>query len=158
MQPPRNLPERDTSIEALASLFARVMLEMRLCDELSEELFGVTAAHLRLLCEICIDDDLSVTDLSERLSTHQSTVSAHVAALRNAGLVLQLEKPGDSRFVLVRPTSKGRAVAKKSNQIGRPLLSSALMQMTSTELNRVSKCLRSLADGMEAERNALVDS
>ena len=146
------LPKRDPKVEVVAALLAQVISEVRLCDEWSETLFGMTAAQLRLLCEIVLDRGQSVNELSTKLSTHQSSTSQQLARLRDAGLVLVRDGKEDSRVVRVAPTAKGRRMALQTNLMGRPLLSASLSLLSPSHLSRLGECLQTLADGMEAER------
>ncbi len=141
----------DEAISALESM----LREMRLCDEVSLELFGVTAAQLRLLCELVARDEQSVTTLSAALSAHQSTVSELVGILAKKKLILKQRVEEDDRAVRVRISAKGRKIALRAQDIGRPLLMLALAEMPDKTVAGLTSATRRLAHGMESVRDRL---
>lgn len=148
------LPGKDPAIEESATAVAWIIREIRLCDELAEELFGVTSAQLRLLCVLTEHEGPSINGLGGFLGAHQSSVSALVNALVKKGLVVKTQAPSDGRTVRITITLKGRAVARRVSNVGRPLLSAALAKMSPPQRMRLGNVLAELASLMEAERRA----
>ncbi|MEJ7758724.1 MAG: MarR family transcriptional regulator [Gemmatimonadaceae bacterium] len=140
--------------EAIVALEA-MLREMRLCDEISVKLFGVTAAQLRLLCELAVTDEQSVTMLSAALNSNQSTVSELLTALTRKGLTLKRPVATDDRAVAVKLSGRGRKIALKAQGVGRPLLMGALSEMPVSGVATLVASVRRLTNEMEAQRDRL---
>lgn len=140
--------------EAIAAL-AMLMSEMRLCDLLSDELFGVTAAQLRILSELTDHGGQTINELAAALAAHQSSISAQVAALLEVALVRVATDERDARAVQVWITPKGRAILRRANGSGRPLAAAALSRMPGKDVAALAKKVRSLASLMERIRQDL---
>ncbi len=157
MRKPPDLPVTTTTLldEAVSAL-ELMLREIRLCDELSLELFGVTAAQLRLLCELVARDGQSVTALSAALSAHQSTVSELLTSLATKKLIVKQPNADDERAVRIRITAKGRKIALRAHYMGRPLFMAALAVMPTKTVAGLTATMRRVAHGMELQRESWI--
>ena len=145
------LAKRTALLEQAIAAVAAFLEEVRLCDDLSMELFGVTAAQLTILCALADEDEQSINDLAERSRSHQSSVSNVVRQLASKRLVSKTSNPVDRRQKVVRLTAKGRSIAK-SWYTGRPLLMTALAQFPAESVKHFADLLDRLSAQMAVVR------
>lgn len=81
--------------------------------------------RIRILREL-LDQEVTPTDLSERVGRSKSTVTAQLDTLKKAGLV-EKDKQEGRRRVIYRPTAKAKAIVKgRERKVRFSLVSSAL--------------------------------
>jgi len=144
---------RTASLDQAIAAVASFLEEVRLCDDLSVKLFGVTAAQLTVLCALADKDKQSINELATVVRSHQSSVSHIVRQLVSKRLVSKAANPNDARQKLVRLTSKGRAIAKKWDA-GRPLLVGALAKFPPESVTALTKLLDRVSEEMSQIRSA----
>jgi DNA-binding MarR family transcriptional regulator len=143
---------RDPAIEKAVAALTEAMSQVRLCDELSQKLFGVTAAQLRLLCALVDNGRQTVNELADSMAVHQSSASALIVTLARRGLVIKAGTISDGRTAEVSITAKGRQVADRSKTAGRPLLNAALAEMPHATVTQLARSLSRLAKEMKSKK------
>jgi DNA-binding MarR family transcriptional regulator len=75
---------------------------------------GISGAQVWVLASIADSPDITVSQLSQRLSVHVSTASNLLDKLANAGLVDRLRVEEDRRVVRLRLTKAGAAIVSRA--------------------------------------------
>jgi DNA-binding MarR family transcriptional regulator len=108
-----------------------------------------------VLFELLAEDDLRMSELSERARLAQSTVTEIVTKMEAAGLLRRRRDPHDRRASRVRLTRKARALAPRLDELGRRLhgvFTSELSEREITTLVRLLERLRSALMTWSAEQ------
>ncbi len=145
------LPSRTPSLDQAIAAVAAFLEEVRLCDDLSLKLVGVSAAQLAILCALADHGDQSINDLAGVTRSHQSSVSNVVRQLVSKRLVSKTPNPKDNRQKVVRLTAKGRSITE-SWDIGRPLLMAALAEFPEGSVVQFAKLVSRVSEQMAAVR------
>ncbi|HET7452726.1 MAG TPA: MarR family transcriptional regulator, partial [Thermoanaerobaculia bacterium] len=91
----------------------RLVQGLRLSAERARKRAGVSGAQLFVLQKLAEADAQSVNDLASRTATDQSSVSAVVHRLSDAGLVDRHPDARDRRRVRLTLTARGRALLRR---------------------------------------------
>lgn len=102
---------------------------------------GVSASHLWVLMEIQQRPDIGVTELSERLSIHQSTCSQLVEKLEGKGLVRKVRKQSDQRRVGLEILPEGLGILAKAPDPEEGILPEALSALPAETLESLHASL-----------------
>jgi DNA-binding MarR family transcriptional regulator len=94
----------------------------------------------------------SINELAARTFTHQSSVSMVVTRLVESRLVTRTAAKGDARRLSVSLTNTGRALIRRSPDVGQNRLVSALKAMPSTDLKSLANQLNNLMQIMDDQR------
>jgi DNA-binding MarR family transcriptional regulator len=100
---------------------------------------GITGAQLWLLAEVAQVSGVTVNDLAQRLSLHQSTTSNLVKAVELARLVRRRHGQEDKRTVRVYLTAKGTGVLRKAPKPLRGVLQQGLCDLPAASLGRLHR-------------------
>lgn len=122
--------------------------EIRHSSTTVERTHGITGAQLFVLRACAAQPGLTINDLAQRTSTHQSSVSTVVTKLVQQGLVRRERSRTDGRATTVTVTRKGLQIAQRAPDPFQDRLLDALQRMASVERLR-------LAEGMERWITAL---
>ncbi|WP_047552208.1 MarR family winged helix-turn-helix transcriptional regulator [Methylotenera sp. G11] len=114
-----------------------------------EKVAGVGGASLWALAEVAETDKLTVTELANRMSIHQSTASNLLDKLGSEGYIEKVKSTSDRRVVHVMLTEQGRATLEKAPLPHRGMLPDALMRLSPTTLAELNQHLLALVAGME---------
>src|SRR3954468_8674164 len=114
-----------------------------------QRIAGISGAQLWALSEINAQPGLRVSDLTQRMSLHQSTVSNLVEKLNSAGLLRRIREAGDNRVVRLQLTSAGRKVLARAPSPARGVLPDALDKLDGRSLKKLSSALESLVKEMK---------
>ena len=111
---------------------------------LSEQLAdkGLYPGQEQLLRALMPAGTLNVTELSEILQVRPPTVSKSLTRLARLGLVQRSSTPGDLRAVLVKLTSKGRALAAAVEASWTKVEDDLMKDFDEKERRRLRKLLR----------------
>lgn len=145
---------------------------MEAIDDLFREIFGkhlkptrlpphpdVTMAQMHCLHEIGELGTPTMSELSEELGLHPSTVTALVDALVEQGLVQRKRDPDDRRVVRVTHTAEGRRERLRHHREQRERLKRLLGDLSDDDLSAIISALTTLRDAAErAARAGGVDS
>lgn len=114
-----------------------------------EKMAGIGGASLWALAEIAEGSNLTVTDLSSKMSIHQSTTSNLLDKLSEMGYVKRNRSTADRRVVYLEATDKGREVLAKAPLPHRGILPDALMRLHPEMRTQLHSHLKDLVDGMQ---------
>jgi DNA-binding MarR family transcriptional regulator len=103
---------------------------------------GTSAAQLFVLRQIALSPGQSVSELTARTLTTQSTTSEVVARLVEAGLVRRRASEGDARRAELTLTARGAAAVDGAPETAQERLVASLARLSAAER-------RTLADAME---------
>ncbi len=82
----------------------------------ADESLGVSAARLSALSVLVFGGPCSINQLAAAEQVAGPTMSKLVAALEASGFVARAPDPSDARAVVLRPTSKGRALMERGRR------------------------------------------
>ncbi len=110
---------------------------------------GITATQLNALKLLQSVGDISLSDLSKRMSATNSAITGLVDRMVQAGLVAREQSPEDRRVWKIKLTAEGRAMAKKVDVAPWEILRDALSALPQTELDALIKTLLKVADHID---------
>ncbi len=145
MSASRNKAALDRIVETVVYLQAE---SRRLAKEQATK-YGVTATQLNALKLLQNVGDLSLSDLSKRMSATNSAVTGLVDRMVEAKLVAREQSAEDRRVWKIRLTPEGRAMAKKVDVAPWDILKDAVSALPAAELDQLLKTLSKLADHIE---------
>jgi len=111
---------------------------------------GVSGAQLWALWELHEQPGLQVSELTRKMSLHQSTVSNLVEKMCAGGLVLRGGHPQDRRVVRLRLSAAGKKVVARAPKPARGILPDALARMPLEDLRLLQGSLQRLIGNMRA--------
>jgi MarR family transcriptional regulator, organic hydroperoxide resistance regulator len=111
--------------------------------------YGITATQLNALKLLQSVGDLSLTDLSKRMSATNSAITGLVDRMVEANLVAREQSVEDRRVWRIKLTSEGRAMAKKIDVAPWEILQHALKALPAPEIDQLMKTLVKIADHIE---------
>jgi DNA-binding MarR family transcriptional regulator len=141
----RNKAALDRIVETAIYLQAE---SRRLAKEQSAK-HGITATQLNTLKLLQSMGDISLSDLSKRMSATNSAITGLVDRMVEAKLVAREQSAEDRRVWKIKLTPEGRAVAKKVDVAPWEILQDALTALPQTELDQLMKTLGKIADHIE---------
>lgn len=110
---------------------------------------GITATQLNALKLLQSVGDISLSDLSKRMSATNSAITGLVDRMVQAGLVAREQSPEDRRVWKIKLTTEGRAMAKKVDVAPWEILRDALSALPQAELDHLIKTLLKVADHID---------
>lgn len=114
-----------------------------------EKMAGIGGASLWALAEIAEGASMTVTDLSAKMSIHQSTTSNLLDKLSEMGYVNRKRSTTDRRVVYLEVTAKGQEVLARAPLPHRGILPDALMRLNPEMRSQLHNHLQHLVDGMQ---------
>jgi DNA-binding MarR family transcriptional regulator len=141
-------PGGDLAIDVLRR-FREVFRAAKLHFAAVKRTAGVSGAQLWALSEIHSRPGIRVTELAEKMSLHQSTVSNLVEKLNSSGHLQRVRESGDNRIVRLRLTAAGKKVVVRAPGPARGVLPDALERLDGRSLKRLSVALDSLVSAMK---------
>lgn len=146
----RKNPVRSDMTDVVDSIRAIVKV-LRDSGRDAEQTLGVTSAQLYVLQELR-HGPASINELAARTFTHQSSVSMVVTRLVESRLVTRTAAKGDARRLSVSLTNTGRALIRRSPDVGQNRLVTALKAMPSPDLKSLANQLNNLMQIMDDQR------
>lgn len=110
---------------------------------------GITATQLNALKLLQSVGDLSLSELSQKMSATNSSITGIVDRMVAAGLVAREQSAQDRRIWKIRLTAEGRAMAKKVDVAPWEILQRALMALPPAELEQLITTLTKIVDHIE---------
>lgn len=130
-------------------------LDAQLCFALYSAGLAMTKVYRKLLKPLDItypqylvmmvlweDENLSVSEIGERLFLDSATLTPLLKRLESAGLVTRLRSREDERHVVISLTPRGRALQAKAGKVQESVFCAT--QCTPTELKHLKNELRGL--------------
>lgn len=149
---------------------ATLRLDEQLCFALYSASRTFTRAYAPLLAEIGLTypqyvamivlwekDDLSVSELGERLALDSGTLTPLLKRLEEAGFVTRRRAEDDERVVRIRLTAAGKKLETRASEIPTTLICRAGYAPTregTAELARLRDALKELTQTLEASLDA----
>jgi len=112
---------------------------------------GITATQLNALKLLQSVGDLSLSDLSKKMSATNSAITGLVDRMVEAGLVAREQSAEDRRVWKIRLTPEGRAMAKKVDVAPWEILQRALLSLQADELGQLVVTLLKVVDHIEGQ-------
>jgi MarR family transcriptional regulator, organic hydroperoxide resistance regulator len=106
---------------------------------------GITATQLNVLKLLEEIGELSLSELSRRLASQNSTVTGIVDRMVQADLVAREQSAEDRRVWRIRSTAKGMELARRSEVLTWDLLKSALVSLEAREKSALVTILKKVA-------------
>jgi DNA-binding MarR family transcriptional regulator len=96
-----------------------------------------------------------LSEIAERRGVDQSVVSRQIGELQQRGLVCRRPDPSDRRASLVRLTSEGHEVLRRSERLRQEWLRGALARTPTTDVEAAARLVTALAEELQARANEL---
>jgi DNA-binding MarR family transcriptional regulator len=112
---------------------------------------GITATQLNVLKLLQTVGDLSLSELSRRMSAKNSTVTGIVDRMVEAKLVAREQSAEDRRVWRIRLLPEGKALAKKVEVAPWEMLTSAVNALPPAEIEQLIATLMKVVDHIEKE-------
>jgi DNA-binding MarR family transcriptional regulator len=112
---------------------------------------GLTGPQITALKILEAVGDLSLSELSERMSARNSTITGIVDRMERDGLVVRERSRTDRRVVKIRATERGASIARGIPVTAMELFASALGSLPPADRTELRRILRKLADRVRAE-------
>lgn len=113
--------------------------------------FRITGPQLGALRLIARYPQISLSELSERMCLHISTVSGIVDRLKDAGYLSRHRRPDDKRIMVLGLSEKGRRVIERSPASGFGMMVQGLARLPAEELGQINRSMKRLLGLMEIE-------
>jgi len=127
----------------------RIVRALRESSRESERKVGISGAQLFVLQQLAAGPARSVSELAERTLTHQSSVSAVVQRLADAGLVSRQHSHTDRRRTDLQLTARGRAIVSTAPPLLQDRLIEAVRQLPAGQRLRLAYGLAEVVDRMQ---------
>lgn len=147
------MPKELTKDEAVAETMESLRRILKSLQDYSQSVlshFGVTSPQLWVLKTLAQDGDLTLGDLSKRMSVHPSTITRVVDRLEKKGYVIRIRNQRDRRLVKVQLTPKGVELAKRAPNPMQGKMIYGLRRLKKEELYSIYKAMARLVAIMEA--------
>ena len=112
---------------------------------------GITATQLNVLKLLQTVGDLSLSELSKKMSATNSTVTGIIDRMVEAKLVAREQSSEDRRVWKIRLLPEGRTLARKVEVAPWELLREAVMALPPAELDQVITTLLKVVDHIDRE-------
>ena len=122
----------------------RIVRALRLASRRAESRFGLSGAQLFVLQALRDGSSSTINELGERTYTHQSSVSAVVTNLEEAGLISRARSGSDARRREVRITPKGRKILNTRIELGQSRLVAGIAKLPNQERRLLAALLERL--------------
>lgn len=143
----RRKGEVDRIVETILYLYA----ESRRVTKTEARERGLTGPQLSVLKILEATGDLSLTELSERMSAKNSTITGIVDRMERDGLVVRDRSATDRRVVLIRATDKGLELARSVKVGAMELLTGALASLREKDRLELRRIVLELAEHVRSE-------
>jgi MarR family transcriptional regulator, organic hydroperoxide resistance regulator len=110
---------------------------------------GITATQLNALKLLHSVGDISLSELSKKMSATNSAITGLVDRMVEANLVAREQSIEDRRVWKIKLTPEGRAMAKKFDVAPWEILRDAVTALPQPELDQLMKTLLKVADHIE---------
>lgn len=138
---PELKPEVSAIVEAIVYLYTE---SRRLTKGLAAG-YGLTGPQLAVVKILDDIDDLSLSELSERIRAQNSTVTGIALRMEREGLVQRIRSQEDRRIVNIRLTAKGRQLARSIPVEPMEVFREALEGLPPKDARELVRILTSLA-------------
>lgn len=127
----------------------RIVHVLRVSSRQAERRVGLSGAQLFVLQRLGLAGSLSINELAERTSTHQSSVSVVVRRLTELNLVHRLNDPRDARRVELSLTPTGQRLIQRAPNAAQDRLLDAVRQLRPAQSRQLADLLNEVVHKME---------
>ncbi len=110
--------------------------------------FRITGPQLGVLTIIDRYPEISLSELSERMYLHISTVSGIVDRLETVGYLRRHRRPDDRRTLFFSLSEKGKGIMERSPKSAFGMMMKGLDRLPDSELYQISRSLKILVNMM----------
>jgi DNA-binding MarR family transcriptional regulator len=139
--------EVDRIVETILYLYT----ESRRVTKTEAREHGLTGPQISALKILEAMGDLSLTELSEKMSARNSTITGIVDRMERDGLVVRERSQSDRRVVLIRSTEKGQALAASVPVPSMEVFAAALRGLDEHDRRELRRILGTLAEQVRVE-------
>lgn len=151
MQTPKKKISKKTAIADIVQSFRRIFKAIHQYSEEVLKEFGVTGPQLWLLKTLRIEGGTSVSELSQMMYLHISTVSGIIDRLEEKGYVARKRGRADRRVVMVHLTDAGKRIVDKAPEPSQGKLLYSLQNLSQKEVLEMRRALQKIVRLMEVE-------
>ncbi|MGA2518267.1 MAG: MarR family transcriptional regulator [Thermodesulfobacteriota bacterium] len=141
----------DVAISEIMQSLRRIFKAIQDYSHEVSEKFGITGPQLWALKTIFQNESLSLSDLSERMYLHPSTITGVIDRLEKKGYVTRNRDRVDRRVIYVQLTAQGKKLAKKAPNPAQGKMIHGLTNLRKGELNLIYDSVQKLVEIMEVK-------
>ncbi|MBI3803633.1 MAG: winged helix-turn-helix transcriptional regulator [Nitrospirae bacterium] len=149
---PKKKVTRKTAIAEIVQSFRRIFKAIQQYSEEVLKEFGVTGPQLWLLKTLRHDGGTSVSELTQKMYLHISTVSGIIDRLETKGYVVRKRDAPDRRVVMVHLTAIGKRIVDQAPEPSQGKLLHSLQYLSEKEVLEMHEALLKIVRLMEVER------
>jgi len=142
---------RDVAISEIMQSLRRIFKAIQDYSHEVSGKFGITGPQLWALKTLFQNESLSLTDLSERMYLHPSTITGVIDRLEKKGYVKRNRDKVDRRVIYVQLTDEGKRLAKRAPNPAQGKMIYGLKGLKKGELNLIYDSVQKLVGIMEAQ-------
>lgn len=146
-----NTSPRDQISDDILAALRRIIRAIDLQSRQLVRSHGLTGPQALLLKEIMLAESITVGQLAERVSLSQATVTDILLRLERRDLIERQRAQDDKRRVLVRITTTGRTLMKRSVPLLQESFVDRLNQLQSWEQTQLLASMQRLAEMMNEQ-------
>lgn len=143
-------PELKREVDAIVESIIYLYTESRRLTKGFAAEFGLTGPQLTVLKLLDSLDDLSLSELSERIRAKNSTVTGIVDRMERDGLVVRVRSQEDRRVVHIRLSERGRRLARSIAVEPMAIFEEALARLPERDARELVRILMTLAERVKA--------
>lgn len=141
----------DIAISEIMQSLRRIIKSIQDYYQEVSENFGVTGPQLWALKTISHHDSLSLSELSQKMYLHPSTITGVIDRLEKKGYVKRNRNQGDRRVVCVALTAKGKSLVGRAPNPIQGKMIYGLRKLNRGELGGIYASVQRLVEIMEAQ-------
>lgn len=146
--------ERGDDIHRIVEAILYLYTESRRVTKQAARHMGLTGPQVSALKVLEAVGDLSLSELSFRMSARNSTITGIVDRMERDGLVVRERSSSDRRVVKIRATEHGKEIARGVPLTSLELFAGALRALHVEDRSALRRILRDLAEHVRAEVEA----
>ncbi len=143
---------KKAAIAEIVQSFRRIFKAIQQYSEEVLKEFGVTGPQLWLLKTLRQEGGTSVTELSQKMYLHISTVSGIIDRLEGKGYVTRKREEADRRVVMVHLTQAGKRIVDQAPEPSQGKLLYSLQNLSEKEVVEMYEALQKIVRLMELEQ------
>jgi DNA-binding MarR family transcriptional regulator len=142
---------RDVAISEIMQSLRRIFKAIQDYSHKVSGKFGITGPQLWALKTISQNESLSLSDLSERMYLHPSTITGVIDRLERKGYVTRSRDKVDRRVIYVQLSAEGKRLAKRAPNPAQGKMIYGLKNLKKRELDLIYESVQRLVEIMEVK-------
>lgn len=143
---------KKVAIGQIVQWFRRIFKSIQQYSEEVLREFGVTGPQLWLLKSLQTEEGASVSELSQKMFLHISTISSMINRLEDKGYIERKRTKRDRRKVFIHLTKDGQKIISKAPEPAQGKLLHWLQNLSQGEVLRLYQSLQKIIQLMEVDR------